>query len=64
MVEIDLEAREWRVPPERMKTGAEHRVPLSGAALAVLERVQPLRDESDLVSRRRCGAAGRCRTWP
>ena len=32
-----------------MKTGAEHRVPLSGAALAVLERVRPLRDESDLV---------------
>ena len=47
--EIDLEAREWRVPPERMKTGAEHRVPLSGAALAVLRRVQQLRDESDLV---------------
>ena len=47
--EIDLEAREWRVPADRMKTGAEHRVPLSGAALAVLERVRPLRDESDLV---------------
>ena len=32
-----------------MKTGAEHRVPLSGAVLAVLERVRPLRDESDLL---------------
>ena len=47
--EIDLQAREWRVPPERMKTGTEHRVPLSGAAMAVLERVRPLCDESDLV---------------
>ena len=47
--EVDLEAREWRVPPERMKTGAEHRVPLSSAAVAVLEAVRPLRDESDLV---------------
>ena len=46
---MDLPAREWRVPPERMKTGTEHRVPLSGAAVAVLERVRPLRDESDLV---------------
>ena len=27
--EVDLEAREWRVPASRMKAGAEHRVPLS-----------------------------------
>ena len=27
--EMDLEAREWRIPPERMKAGREHRVPLS-----------------------------------
>ena len=47
--EIDTEAREWRIPGERMKTGAEHRVPLSDAALAVLERVRPLRRESDLI---------------
>ena len=32
-----------------MKTGVEHRVPLSGAALAVLESVQPLRDRFDLL---------------
>ena len=47
--EIDIEAREWRIPASRMKTNAEHRVPLSDAALAVLERVLPLRDSSDLV---------------
>ena len=35
--EVDLEAREWRVPASRMKAGSEHRVPLSDAAVAVLE---------------------------
>jgi integrase len=33
--EIDLEARTWTVPAERIKGGREHRVPLSDAALAV-----------------------------
>ena len=40
--EIDLDAREWRIPAERMKGGAEHRVPLSDAAVAVLEQARPL----------------------
>lgn len=35
--EIDLAERTWTVPGERMKAGREHRVPLSGAALDVLE---------------------------
>ena len=48
-MEIDLEAREWRIPPERMKTGREHRVPLSEAALAVLQQAQPLADDSGVV---------------
>ena len=47
--EIDLGAREWRIPANRMKAGAEHRVPLSDAALAVLEQARPLRDGSDLI---------------
>ena len=47
--EIDLKAREWRIPAPRMKTGVEHRIPLSDAALAVLASVRPLRDLSDLV---------------
>src|SRR5271165_22316 len=34
--EIDLPGRLWTVPPERMKAGKEHRVPLSAAALAML----------------------------
>ena len=32
-----------------MKGGAEHRVPLSEAAIAALEEAAPLRDESGLV---------------
>ena len=36
-------------PGQRMKAGVEHRVPLSGAALAVLEQAQMLRDRSGLV---------------
>jgi integrase len=34
--EIDLKGRLWVLPPERMKAGREHRVPLSSAALALL----------------------------
>ena len=34
--EIDLEAAVWTVAAERMKAGREHRVPLSGAAVAIL----------------------------
>ena len=47
--EIHSEAREWRIPGSRMKAGIEHRVPLSDAALAVLEGVRSLSDESDLL---------------
>ena len=47
--EIDLDAREWRIPAPRMKTGIEHRVPLSDAALDVLASVRPLRSRADLV---------------
>jgi len=34
--EIDLEGKLWTVPPERMKAGKEHRVPLSARAIAIL----------------------------
>src|SRR5262249_30818473 len=44
---VDLEQAVWSVP--KAKTGAEHRVPLSVAALAVLERMRPLADGSDIV---------------
>ena len=34
--EIDLDARLWTVPADRMKGGREHRVPLSDRAVAIL----------------------------
>ena len=40
--EIDLERRLWTIPAARMKTHAAHRVPLSEAALDVLEAARPL----------------------
>jgi integrase len=38
--ELDLSGRIWSVPAARMKGGREHRVPLTSAALAVLERMR------------------------
>jgi len=46
--EIDLDAATWTVPAERMKAAKEHRVPLSGDALAVLNAL-PLDDRNALV---------------
>ena len=37
--EIDLEEKVWTVPPERMKAGRQHRVPLSDRAVALLKRI-------------------------
>lgn len=41
--EVDLDNGLWTVPPDRMKAGREHRVPLAEPALAIL---QTLREES------------------
>jgi integrase len=41
--EIDLEAKTWIIPPERMKGGREHRVPLSAAAIALLKQLHQSR---------------------
>ena len=41
--------REWRIPGSRMKAGVEHRVPLSDAALKVLEQAWLLRNQSGLI---------------
>jgi integrase len=40
--EIDFEARLWTCPSERMKTSAEHRVPLTDETLAILEPLQAM----------------------
>ncbi len=46
--ELDLDKAIWTIPAERMKAGAEHRVPLSNAALELLSNAPRLTD-SDLV---------------
>lgn len=47
--EIDMDAREWRVPAGRTKTGTEQRVPLSDAAVLVLREARGNGDGSGLV---------------
>lgn len=39
--EIDLDARTWTVPAERMKIGVEHIVPLSEPVMAILREIAP-----------------------
>ncbi len=40
--EFNFETNEWRIPPEKMKAGALHVIPLSKQALQVLEDIRPL----------------------
>ncbi|MFV0643372.1 MAG: tyrosine-type recombinase/integrase [Sphingomonadaceae bacterium] len=48
--EINLKDKLWTVPAERMKAGNAHMVPLSSAAIDVLQRAQAFRSRvSDLV---------------
>ena len=46
---IDLEGPTWLIPAECMKAGREHRVPLSGRALAVLNEARELADSTGLI---------------
>lgn len=47
--EFDLEGKTWIIPAERMKAKREHRVPLSDAAVAVLEQARDLDGGSGFV---------------
>ena len=42
--EVDLKARVWTIPATRMKSKREHRVPLSGRALEILQAARKLGD--------------------
>jgi integrase len=44
--ELDIPAKVWTVPAERMKMGEEHNVPLCEAAIAVVRKAQ---GQSDLI---------------
>ena len=46
--EIDRDAKLWTIPAARMKAGREHRVPMSNAALSMLEAL-PRIDAADWV---------------
>ncbi len=45
----EIDAREWRIPAARTKTGQPHRVPLSDACMAILRAMEPHRGRSGLV---------------
>ena len=48
--EVDTDAATWTVPAERMKTGREHRVPLSARALEILAEAREARTgRTDLI---------------
>ncbi len=47
--EIDIEARAWRISADRMKMATAHVVPLSDAAVDVLEQARGLDDGSRLL---------------
>ena len=47
--EIDMDAATWTVPAARMKANLEHRVPLCGRALEILEEARAIDDGSGLV---------------
>ena len=49
--EMDLNAGVWTIPAARMKAKRDHRISLSGRALAILHDVQRLSDGTSLVFR-------------
>ena len=56
LVEIDLDEGVWTVPARRMKTNRQHRVPLCGRALEILEAARTLGEGAGpLVFARRGG---------
>jgi integrase len=40
--EIDVEAKVWTIPAQRMKSGREYRVPLSPRAIAILDQLRQI----------------------
>jgi integrase len=53
--EIDLAERTWTLPARRTKTGNEHRVPLSDAAIAIVESMAAVRMSDFVFPGRRQG---------
>jgi integrase len=53
--EIDLKAKVWTIPGERMKAGREFRVPLTDTAVAVLNQLAAIRQNDYVFPGRRHG---------
>ena len=47
--EVDLDAKVWTIPGSRMKTGRDHRVPLSARAVEIFELAKASAKESAYV---------------
>lgn len=47
--EVDMEAREWKIPASRMKMNRGHTVPLSDEAIAVLEMMKPISGNREFI---------------
>jgi integrase len=56
--EIDLGERLWTIPANRMKARKEHRVPLSDAAMAIIEKMAEVRSDDLVFIGIRRGAVG------
>jgi integrase len=53
--EMDMAAKVWTIPVSRMKGGREHRVPLSGRAMAIIEGLSGARTCDFIFSGQRAG---------
>ena len=51
--EVDLDAKVWTIPAERMKAAREHRVPLSEPALVILRKVNEAKVSNYVFPRQR-----------
>ena len=47
--EIDLENNLWIIPAERIKTGLDHKVPLTSETLAILDEIKPISGNSPYI---------------
>jgi integrase len=47
--EVDLAGQVWTIPGDKMKTGRNHRIPLSRQAMDVLRQARELADDSGLI---------------
>jgi integrase len=55
--EFDLDTKVWTIPGDRMKAGVAHRVPLSSAAMAILDRMAGIRTGDFVFAGQRRGSS-------